>query len=553
MSTPNKLALVKIFKQKTALVIDDFPDMRGSIRRMLISYGIESVDTAPTGEEAILKCEENNYDIIIADYNLGDNKNGQQVLEELRHKNLLKNTSIYMMVTAETTKSMVFSALEFQPDDYLTKPFTQTVLEKRLTRMVLEKEALFLINNSMDRLDFDNAIALCKERIEQQDKYKFRCNKIMGNCLLKKERFSKAKELYQQVLGEREVEWAFIGLGKAQLALGDVEQAEATFANLVANGCMCMEVYDHLAEIKNRKGQAKEAQAILQEAIDISPNSFSRQQLMSQISEGNDDWEHAEMAHRKVIKLSQNSVHESPEHHFKLARCIGSDISQNGLQDSKRLKEAEDVLRLCKRKYKNDKNIALQSDAVLANVMACADKKEQSQKTLEEVESQAGSLEQRPATLQLEMARTYMATGQHEKAHDLLVQLADKYAEDEDVCEAIDQISDEPLTAQGKKKAIELNQQAKELFANKDYVKAVNLFGQALTHYPNNVGLNLNFMLALVRKMNADGGSHAEIDRCKAARDRIAHIDESNPLYERYQLLCQHLGKLEKKIAGDKA
>jgi len=138
------LDAIKIYKKKTALVIDDYPDMRGSIRRMLDSFGIIRCDTASNGEEAILKCEKNTYDVILADYNLGENKNGQQVLEELRYKNLLKNTAIYMMITAETTKDVVFGAFEYQADDYLTKPFTQGVLQKRLDRMVMEKNACFL-------------------------------------------------------------------------------------------------------------------------------------------------------------------------------------------------------------------------------------------------------------------------------------------------------------------------------------------------------------------------------------------------------------------------
>ena len=553
MQIPNHLALTKIFRQKTALVIDDFPDMRGSIRRMLITFGVEHVDTAANGEDALAKCTENTYDLIVADYNLGNSKNGQQILEELRHRNMLKNTSIYMMVTAETTKSMVFSALECQPDDYLTKPFTQTVLQKRLTRLILEKEALHLINQAMDNLDFDHAIELCQQRIDEKDKYAFRCKRLKGSCLLQKKRFEKARELYEQVLDERNVEWASIGLGKAELALGNIDQAETIFSNLIANGCLCMEVYDYLADIKNRKGFAEEAQNILQNAIEVSPLSIPRQKMMAQISEGNNCFDEAEQAHRKVIKLSQNSVYESPEHHFKLARCIATNINQNGLKDSKRLKEAEDVIRLCKRKYKNNRDVNLQGEAVLANVMASAGKTEKSQQALEYVESQTGDMKAQKAALQLEMARSYMVAGQREKANELLVALVEKHADNPEICDAIDQISDEPLTAKGKQKAIELNDKAKQLFANKEYEKAVSLFGQALTHYPNNIGLNLNFILALVRKMGSAGASQEELDRCTAARDRISHITDSHPLHERYQVLCKHLEKLSKSVEAEKA
>ena len=263
-----KIDVIKIYRQKYALVIDDYPDMRGSIRRMLDNFGVIQCDTASNGEEAILKCEENEYDIILADYNLGDAKNGQQVLEELRFKNLLKNTTIYMMITAETTKDMVFGALEYQPDDYLTKPFTQGVLQKRLDRMVLEKETLFPINDAMDRLDFDRAIELCQQRIDMHDKYEQRCYRLMSSCFYKKHKFAQAKKVYEEVLEEREVEWAAIGLGKSMIALNELDDAEAVFNKLSDNGSLCLEVYDCLADIKTRQGDVEEAQRILERAIE---------------------------------------------------------------------------------------------------------------------------------------------------------------------------------------------------------------------------------------------------------------------------------------------
>jgi tetratricopeptide (TPR) repeat protein len=545
MSFNKKLALIKIFKQKSALVIDDFPDMRGSIRRMLISFGIDDVDTAHNGEDAMSKCSNKHYDIIVADYNLGDSKSGQQILEEMRFKSMLKYTSIYMMITAETTKAMVFGALEYQPDDYLTKPFTQTVLEKRLGRMVLEKEALREINKAMDQLDFDKAVELCKARIELHDKYEQRCYKIMGSCLYKKHKYSQSKATYEKVLEEREVEWAQIGMGKAQMALGELDEAEKTFDKLINNGCLCMEVYDCMADIQNRKGDPEQAQAILNKAIEISPNSILRQQKMAEICEDNGDWSEAEKAHRRVIRLGNNSVYESPEHHFKLARCISSEIKYSSTKDSKRVKDAEEVLRLCKRRYKNNKDVALQSDIISANVLASADKIEESNAKMADLESKIEASENRSASLLLDVARNYSATGKPEKAQHILKQMAERFADNEEICAAIDQLSTEPLTAKGKQKAIELNNEGKDLFAAKDYKKAVNLFSQALKHYPNNIGLNLNLMLALVRKMNADGATEKELEQCTFAKGKIAHIDDSNPLFERYKVLCDHLDKLK--------
>lgn len=543
-----KIDVIKIYKQKTALVIDDFPDMRGSIRRMLDNFGMIRVDTASNGEEAILKCEETPYDIILADYNLGDNKNGQQILEELRFKNILKNTTIYMMITAETTKDMVFGALEYQPDDYLTKPFTQGVLQKRLDRLVMEKESLYDINTAMDTLDYDRAIELCQERIDQHDKYEQRCYKLMGSCFLKKHKYAQAKKVYEGILEERELEWASIGLGKSLMALGDLDEAEGIFNKLANEGCLCLEIYDCLADIKSRQGDIEGAQQFLEKAIEVSPNAIVRQEKLAEISEDNHDWERAEASRRKVIRLGNNSVYESPEQHFKLVRCINAEISHNPDNSKAKIKDAEEALKKVKRKYKDHENIGLQSDILEAGVHASAGDTEKSQEKIDKIKDQIGLASHKSANLMLDMAQTYKSVGDHDKAQSILKDLAESHQDNPDVCQAIDRISDEPLSKEGKQKAIQLNQEGKDLFASKAYSKAIQLFSQALKHYPNNIGLNLNLMLALVREMAATGVNQAMLQRCTVAKDKLSHLESDSPLYDRYKVLCEHLKKMQNSI-----
>lgn len=546
--TIKQIDLIKIYKQKSALVIDDYPDMRGSIRRMLVNFGVNRVDTASTGEEAILMCQEFDYDIILADYNLGDGKSGQQILEEMRFKRMLKSTSLYMMITAETTKSMVFGALEYQPDDYLAKPFTQAVLQKRLDRMVLEKEALYEINCAIDMLDFDQAIELLRARISLQDKYERRCYRLMGDCMFKKHKFSQAKEIYKKVLEERPVEWASIGLGKSLMALNELEEAEKIFSDLIKQGTLCLEVHDCLSDIKSRRGDIEGAQRLLEDAIEISPNAIIRQQKLANISETNHDWDGAQKSFKKIIRLSNNSVYESPEHHFNFCRSISKEMNNSQNKPVAKIKEAQEVLKMAKRRFRGDVNIELQSDIVEAAVFADAGKVEETKTKMDGLQSRLSQATNRSAELHLDMARTYKAIGDDAKSKEILVELAEKYADDADICMAIDALSDEPLTAQGKQKAITLNKEGKQLFANKEYNKAVQLFNQALIHYPNNIGLNLNLMLALVKKMNSDGATKPEVDRGFTAKSKLAHIESSSPYHERYQALSGHLVKLKASL-----
>ncbi|MFT3931474.1 MAG: tetratricopeptide repeat protein [Spongiibacteraceae bacterium] len=551
MTTMQKIDVIKIYQRKNALIVDDFPDMRGSIRRMLVNFGIADVETASTGAEAITWCENKYFDIILCDYNLGDGKNGQQVLEELRYRKLLKRTSAYMMITAETTKSMVFGALEYQPDDYLTKPFTQTVLQKRLDRLVLEKEELIEINRAMDEADYDRAIALCDEQINAQSRYDQKCYRIKAQCFLEKHLFPNAKTIYEKVLDERPVDWAQIGLGQCLMEMGDLDAAEQVFNELISQNCLCLEVYDALAQIKEQRGDIAGAQQLLEYASDISPNAILRQQLLAEISQTNGDLERAEKAHRKIVKLGANSCYDSPENYFKLARCISTQLKQSETKDRKRINEAEEVLDRARRRYRDNPDVRLQSDIINATVYADAGQVDESRKRIESVSNRINNEsedENASAQIALDLARCYQSMGDSEQAQQILRELAEKYPHDENIGEAIDRLSDEPLSQKGKEKAIELNRRGKELLSNQHFTEAVSLFGEALRHYPNNIAVKLNLLLASVRNMRANGPTADQIARCNKVINSVDALAEDHPLYERFQALWANVEDLEEEL-----
>lgn len=544
-----KIDVLKIYQRKSALIIDDFPDMRGSIRRMLVNFGINKIETASNGDEAITHCENNKFDIILCDYNLGDAKNGQQILEELRFRKLLKETTGYMMITAETTKAMVFGALEYQPDDYLTKPFTQTVLQKRLDRLMLEKETLGDINRAVDAGEYDRAIALCDEHIAAKNRYEQKCYRIKARCFLLKHTFPKARAIYEEVLDERPLEWAQIGLGQCLMEMGELAEAERLFQQLVDQNCLCLEVYDYLAEVKSRLGDIVTAQQLLEYASEISPNAILRQQHLAELSEHNGDWERAEKAHRKVMRLGANSCYESPDNYFNLVRCISTQLRGSETKDTKRIKDAEEVLERARRRYRDDAQIRLQTDVLNAAVYADAGQTEEAGKRMTALAPKlnAENTEQSPEVA-LELVRLYQAMGDKEQAQQLLRELAEQYPDDDTIGEAIDRLSDEPLSRKGKEEAVDLNRRGKEILSNQDYPQAISLFGEALRHYPNNITVKLNLVLALIREMSRSGLDEAQLSRAEQIIHSIDTLAEDHSLHDRFHQLWEYVEQLREQF-----
>src|SRR4051812_3434754 len=102
---------------------------------MLTKMGVLHVEMVANGEAMIAACEKRFFDVILSDYDLGAGRNGQRVLEELRHRKLISRRTLFVMVSANASKEVVLASYDCEPDDYLAKPITARILEQRLNRL----------------------------------------------------------------------------------------------------------------------------------------------------------------------------------------------------------------------------------------------------------------------------------------------------------------------------------------------------------------------------------------------------------------------------------
>ncbi len=89
------------WKDQRYLLIDSALTMRQLLRESLRSLGARHVDMAGSGSEAVAMLQQTRYDVVLCDLDLGRGKNGQQVLEEARLRELILPTTVWFMVSAE--------------------------------------------------------------------------------------------------------------------------------------------------------------------------------------------------------------------------------------------------------------------------------------------------------------------------------------------------------------------------------------------------------------------------------------------------------------------
>jgi DNA-binding response OmpR family regulator/thioredoxin-like negative regulator of GroEL len=533
------------YKNLKFLIIDDFPAMCKQIERILNSAGAEAIDIVYNGEKALLACSKQKYDVIFADFNLGAGKNGQQLLEELRHRKLIKSTCAYIMITAEATKDFVFGALEFAPDIYLNKPFNQAELLQRLQRIVVEKQAIGPVLMAQEAGNIDLAIELCIAGIQSDPKRRTIYMKMLGEFYLRTGKYEKAKGVFDQVLSVRELDWAKLGKARCHFELQEYDQATSILAPMTAHNTPHMEAYDLMAGIAAKRGDNRGVQAVLEHAVSVSPRSVKRQKQLANVAEENNDLLAAESAHKSAMKSSEHSMHEGPNMYLDYANSVNKVMTIQGPENGDRFKESQRVLSKVKQKFR-DPIVTMRVDMAASTANKLTGNEAEAKALMEKVTSDYALLEgQMGASIgpesRLEFANLLIDNGQQEQAQEVLKALAADYPDDEVLCKKIDRASSEPLSQLGKAAAIKLNREGKQLLQEKNFADAVVLFSQALDLYPNNIGLKLNLVLAHVQKMQVDGRSAEVAQLCRDILTSVGELSSDSEFFKLYHTLKQSL------------
>ncbi|WP_050461776.1 tetratricopeptide repeat protein [Herbaspirillum autotrophicum] len=303
-----------------SLIIDDMPSMRQNIRMHLGQLGITKVDQAATPDEAIRFVQAASHDLIICDYNLNKETNGQQLLEFFRAQRMLSPTTMFIMVTAESGYNLVASAAEFQPDAYMLKPLTASKIAERIERLLEKQNALLPINEKLKRKDVAGAISECDNVLKNSPKWIVDVLKTKGNLLLELRRVDEARAVYAQALELRDdLVWAKVGLARCNIIAGQLDEAKEIIQGVLLKNTQYIEAYDLLAQIEEAQGNESEALDALSRSSEIIP-SARRSRLVGDAAYRIGNLEQAKEAFDKVISHTKGSLTAQPTDLLSLAQ-----------------------------------------------------------------------------------------------------------------------------------------------------------------------------------------------------------------------------------------
>lgn len=303
-----------------SLVIDDMAAMRQNIRSQLGQIGVAHVDQAANADEAISYIRRDGYDLILCDYNLNRETNGQQLLEFLRTQNLISPATMFIMVTAESSYDLVASAAEFQPDAYMVKPLTGGKLLERIERLLDKQNALRPIVGRLKLKDVAGAVAECDRTLQAQPKWAADVLKIKGAALLELGKPEEAQVVYQQALAVRDdLIWAKLGVARCHQAAGQLEQAKAAAQQVLELDARYVVAYDLLAAVAEAEGKEQEALEALNRSYEVVP-SARRSRMVGDSAYRTGDLELARGAFERALTHTKGSLTAQPSDVLTLAQ-----------------------------------------------------------------------------------------------------------------------------------------------------------------------------------------------------------------------------------------
>jgi len=484
---------------KKILVVEDQAIMRETIKHILGSFGARFIVEAESGINAITAMRIDRFDIVLCDYNLLRGKNGQQVLEEARHLKLLPVNAIFIIVTCEQSQEMVLTAIDNKPDDYLIKPFNRQQLLSRIERCYARKKYMASIENEIDSGNLYLAIHNCEQLLQRDDKkMRLQLLKIHAELTLKVGDFKTAEEIYQDILHERELPWARLGLGVVAFFLGYYDQAIKTFQDLIEQYPVMLEAYDWLVKAHESMGNDEHAVSSLNSAVALSPMSILRQKKLALLADKTENFAVAKKAYAATIKLGKNSIHGSSADYSGLANVHLKSNAAN---------EALKILYELNQQYHNDPEAKLRAALLETEIHQAKGNKALAQQAYAKTFKLNEQFnKQISRELRLETAKTFYLNGNGEICDEILNDLIKTNIDDKlfikdivTMCNAIiGENHAETLIQHIKKELVDINNKGVFLFQEGNIKAALAVFEKAIAKMPNNQTIILNMIKIII-------------------------------------------------------
>lgn len=487
------------FSSQSALVVDDLDTIRSAVKGMVQMLGCKKIAVANNGNRAIELCQATPFNFILCDFNLGEGKDGYQLFEELKLRGLMQPSTVFILISAETTLQVVHGLIELQPDDYILKPFSYKKLEHRLVRSFEKRKVLGKIYDALVVKDYKTALMECTKASKANPNYSFPIIRLKGEVLLHLKKPELAYYIYESAIEFRAFPWARLGKAISCYHLQQYSNAVEILNELTELPETRIEALNWLASIYAHRKSYLEAKEVLSESVRLSPKNIPRQRALANLALLEGDWEVAQRCFKTVLYNTRFSVHDHIRHHFNYIHCILDKATTcNELEQAKAFSQCQAVLKSAHQRF--DKAIFVELEKVVyARIMIMKKQLKDASNSLNSCQEDVVISCGRDCGLAL--GKAWFELGDYEKYYKIIA-LIDLPESDNSIEMISDLLVIERAQQSNKNKVaklLELNEQGVKLFRTGLYPASSSIFLEAHEIMPNNVPLALNLGQSLTK------------------------------------------------------
>lgn len=496
--------MIKIPQQKAyadleVLVIDGQALVHTVVKAALLDAGIKKVQSAHDAYAALRLCEINYFDMILIAFDVKSDKDGFNLLEEMKFKGHITKTTCVVFLSADTTQGLVNCVVEMEPTDFWVKPLDKYKVAKRIHQILMIEKKLYALRYCFDQEEYPTAIYYAERQLQDQSLalYHPHINRLIGRSLFYLNEFQEAYNFYLKLAEIYEYAWVQVGLAATLLKLGRIEEANSLAETLLDRDDTRFATYDLLAEYHITKEEYQIGYEIIQEATKLAPRSIERNKKSWNLARLNHDRLGQYVATKNMAKYAKNSIHDSPSLTINVIRSsldLASTLAEQ--EAAKILTITEKTIERMHQEYPASCELTEQLQVIQARILNLRNKK----KEAEAIMNSKVKANIVPAFEDnLDKIKAFHEVGLWEQSMLLLDKLKDDFEHDsftgKVLTEYLEQESKERRHIRYSPK--ELGEMASVHYKNKRYKPAFNLLCQARKLSPYNINLAISLLKVL--------------------------------------------------------
>ncbi|QPG04322.1 response regulator [Salinimonas marina] len=484
-------------------IVEDNATARGTLRSHVLSLGLFDISSFSSGKELKQALRKQNFEMIILDYHLGEDRTGVEWLTMLRNEQFIRPSTGIIFITSDRLPQTIGQIIDCQPDLLLIKPYNMNSLSRGLKHYINYRQ---LVNNalsSIDNNDKGHALGQLQTLLQGAVPQRLRNDviKLKAQLLFETGNIPRARSLYDAILLESDkVLWAQWGKVKCHYIEGSWFDCETELSSMSESPLARGKAFEWLAGLSFEQEAYAQAEQYL-DHIHGSELSLSAARLKSMTYQKQHRVVEGIELLQKKREASQHTRDRFTAFTFELAEFYLSIAEQQPVTNrTESLAQARRLIGIAGR-AQNDAQLLQKRDILMAYT-AILDEEPDRARTLLDKQSDANYQRTSTGTL-ITAAKVFGGLNQPQKARELLALAHERNQANLSLTEQIthqQQLTQtEQIMGLAAEQASELNEQGTRLFVQREYTKAMYYFYQAYKLLPDTAAFGLNLLQCMLQ------------------------------------------------------